>query len=109
MTTTNWKDLLFGYRDYDTKYPCNIRLLPANGEAFVPKGYGVLRIPADTDHGYIPIISQYTPELATIVSPDSIETMMGKENVKGTQLMKDKFCFKFTAFHALRSSENIVV
>ena len=35
--------------------------------------------------------------------------MMGRNNVKGTQLVKDKFHFKFTASHALRASKNIVV
>ena len=77
MTTTNRKDLLFGYKEYNAKNPCQLRLLPADGTAFVPKGYGILRVPADTDSGYIPILSQYTPELTTIVSPDSVEKLMG--------------------------------
>ena len=36
MTTTNCKELLFGYQNYDAKHPCNIWLLPADDEVFAP-------------------------------------------------------------------------
>ena len=112
-TTTHKKSHLFAYRTFPVGAPCRTRLISADGHRYVPIGYGILRVPAPTALGYIPVFCLHTPEIPScIISPSTIERLLVKTpQHHGTTLCKYPAAgtFTFTVHSALRTSENIVV
>jgi hypothetical protein len=55
-STTHDATHLHHYRVFTLAKPCPIRLVSADGNRYVPLGYGILRVPAPTTLGYIPVL-----------------------------------------------------
>jgi hypothetical protein len=86
-------------------------MIPADGHAFVPEGYGILKIPAPNSQGYLPVFCYHTPGIqSTIVSPCSLKRLIPKGCFTGTTLEKPFATrhFTFVAHNNLCRSENIV-
>jgi len=109
-STTNDKSVLWGYTAFSRKFPCRVRLVCADGKTpVIPTGYGTVRIPAENEAGYVPILCYYTPEIPNfIVAPKSFEVLLGK-NYSGYQVEtnSEESTFKYSLKHKLRKSQNL--
>jgi len=77
--TTNDKSVIWGFKWYTKKNPCQVRLICADGKSpIVPEGYGTARIPANNAEGYVPIKCYCTPDILNfILSPNSFKPLLG--------------------------------
>jgi hypothetical protein len=109
-TTTHERSHLFAYRTFSAASPCRTRLVSADGHRYVPLGYGILRVPAPTSLGYVPVFCLHTPEIPScIISPSTIERLLPRHLVQGTTLRKfpNTGVFTFTVHSNLRAAENV--
>jgi hypothetical protein len=115
VTCTDRKDMLHGYKEFTSKRPCPVRLLPATVNSdCVPKGYGYLHVPANNVNRFLAVRAFYTPALRTTViderdliqaaghSPKDIES----ENIKK---FYDAGTFTYHAAHKMKRSFDVVV
>ena len=61
VSTTHEASHLHSYRRFTSHNPCSTRLVPADGKEFVPIGYGILRVPAPNQQGFLPVLCFHTP------------------------------------------------
>jgi hypothetical protein len=111
-STTHDATHLHHYQLFTTVKPCRIRLVSADGNRYTPLGYGILRIPAPTHQGYIPILCYHCPEIRSIiVSPRSFEKQFPTAQLAGTSLHKFPLAgvFSFLVHHKLRKSEDLTL
>jgi len=111
-STTNDKSVLWGFKWYTKKNPCQVRLICAEGKnPIVPEGCGTARIPANNAEGYVPIKCYYTPDIPNfILSPNSFKPLLGKHyNGYALECNDDKKTFQFTVNHKKRKSGSLLL
>ena len=111
-STTNDRSLLWGYKPFSKKHPCRVRLVCADGKApVIPTGFGVARIPAENEAGYVPIKCYYTPEIPNfIVGPKSFEALLGQD-CRGYQIdtNNDEGTFQLSLKSKSRKSQDVLL
>jgi len=98
-STANDKSVLWGFKWYTEKNPCQVWLICADGKiAIVPEGYGTARILANNAEGYVLIKCYYTLDIPNfILSPNSFKPLLGKHyNGYTLECNDDKKTFHFS-------------
>jgi hypothetical protein len=111
-TTTHQQSHLFAYREFSDARPCRTRLVSADSNRYVPKGYGILCVPAPNSQGYVPVFCFYTPDITScIISPSTVANLLPKRRYQGSTLTKHATTggFTFTVHSNLRQSDDIIL
>ena len=114
-TVTDQLHLLHGYQEFGPTNPCPIRLMPATqGSDTIPKGFGYLVVPSNPHGGHVAVRAFYHPDLrTTVIDERDFVKASGYDpaDFKGDTLHKDHDAgvFRFTAYHRLRSAQNVTV
>ena len=88
VSTTNNNKIFHDYVEYNGSCECDVRLVPADGIAYKPKGVGIIKInTGEQNQGALEIKCYYTPELTTtIISPNDVIKLVEKKDFGGTSL-----------------------